>query len=137
MYTSETTIRVRYAETDQMNYVYYGNYSSYYEVGRVEAFRKLGLTYKSLEETGIGMPVVENHSFYHKPIVYDDLITIKVTIPELPTKRIKFEYKIFNQDEVLVHSGNSILVFINLSTGKTVKAPESMLEALAPFFDDK
>lgn len=136
MYTAETTIRVRYAETDQMNYVYYGNYSSYYEVGRVEAFRKLGLTYKSLEETGIGMPVVENHSYYHKPIIYDDLITIRVTIPQLPTKKIRFEYEIFNEDEVLVHSGNSTLVFINLSTGKTVNAPAPMLKMLTPFFND-
>ncbi|MEN8248546.1 MAG: thioesterase family protein [Bacteroidota bacterium] len=135
MYTAETTFRVRYSETDQMQYVYHGNYLSYYEIGRIEALRKLGLSYKALEASGIGMPVLESHSFYHKPGKYDDLITIKVTIPQLPMVKIKFEYELLNQDDELIHTGNSVLAFINLSTGKPVKAPASMLKALASFFD--
>lgn len=137
MYSSETTVRVRYSETDQMQYVYYGNYATYYEVGRVEVLRQLGMSYRNLEESGIMMPVLESHSYYHLPAKYDDLLTIKIAIPQLPLVKIKFEYEIFREDGKKIHSGDTTLAFIDMKTGKPRKAPDKMRELLAPFYNDK
>ena len=137
MYSAETTVRVRYSETDQMQYVYYGNYATYYEVGRVEMLRQLGMSYRSLEESGIMMPVLETHSYYHQPAKYDDLLTIKITIPQLPLVKIKFEYEIFREDGQKIHSGDTTLAFIDMKSGKPRKAPEKMREILAPFYNDQ
>jgi len=137
MYSSETTVRVRYSETDQMQYVYYGNYATYYEVGRVEVLRQLGMSYRSLEESGIMMPVLETHSFYHLPAKYDDLLTIKITIPQLPLVKIKFDYEIYNEAQLKIHSGSTTLAFIDMKTGKPRKAPDKMREILAPFYNDE
>lgn len=137
MYSSETKVRVRYSETDQMQYVYYGNYATYYEVGRVEILRQIGMSYKSLEDSGIMMPVLETHSFYHLPAKYDDLITIKITIPQLPLVKIKFEYELFLENGKKIHSGSTTLAFIDMKTGKPRRAPEEMIEILAPFYNDK
>jgi len=134
MYSSETTVRVRYAETDQMGYVYYGNYAMYYEVGRVESLRQLGLTYKALEEMGIMMPVLENHSRYKAPARYDELLTVKTTIKELPGVRITFYYEIFNEEKKLVNEGQTQLVFIDMKSNRPCKAPEEMVQVLSPFF---
>ena len=92
MYTSETSIRVRYGETDQMGYVYYGNYGMYYEVARVESLRQLGMSYREMEEMGVMMPVIENHTKFLAPALYDDLLTIVTTIREKPSVKIRFEY---------------------------------------------
>src|SRR5688572_29427719 len=121
MYVSETTIRVRYGETDQMGYVYYGNYAMYYEVGRVESLRQLGLTYKSLEEMGIMMPVLENHSRYKMPARYDELLTVRTTIKEMPGTRITFFYEICNEEKGLVNEGETQLVFIDMKTNRPRK----------------
>jgi acyl-CoA thioester hydrolase len=137
MYTAQTTIRVRYSETDQMHYVYYGNYAAYYEVARVEALRQLGLSYSDLEASGVIMPVLESHSYYHKPAKYDELLTIKVSIPQLPLVKIKFEYEIYAENGDKIHSGDTTLVFINMSNGKPTRAPSAMTNLLAPFFDEK
>lgn len=134
MYSSETTVRVRYAETDQMGYVYYGNYAMYYEVGRVESLRQLGLTYKALEEMGIMMPVLENHSRYKAPARYDELLTVKTTIKELPGVRITFYYELFNEEKKLVNEGQTQLVFIDMKSNRPCKAPEAMVQVLSPFF---
>ena len=137
MYSSETQVRVRYSETDQMQYVYYGNYATYYEVGRVEVLRQLGMSYRSLEESGIMMPVLETHSYYHLPAKYDDLLTIKITIPQLPLVKIKFEYVIYREDGKKIHSGDTTLAFIDMKSGKPRKAPDKMREILAPFYNDQ
>lgn len=137
MYSAETKVRVRYSETDQMQYVYYGNYASYYEVGRVEALRKLGMSYKDLEDSGIMMPVLESHSYFHKPAKYDELLTLKITIPQLPLVKIKFEYEIFAESGELIHSGDTTLAFVNMKSGKPTRMPESMGSLLAPFFDER
>ncbi|HET7179798.1 MAG TPA: thioesterase family protein, partial [Chryseosolibacter sp.] len=105
MYISETSIRVRYGETDQMGYVYYGNYAMYYEVARVESLRQLGLTYKEIEEMGVMMPVLENKSRDLAPARYDDLLRIVTTLREKPGVKIRFEYDIFNSDNTLIHQG--------------------------------
>ena len=134
MYKSETTIRVRYSETDQMQYVYYGNYASYYEVGRVDSLRQLGLTYKELEAMGIIMPVLENHSEFLVPALYDELIRIVVTIPEKPSVRIRFKYELFNEKGTLIHRGETLLAFVNQKTGRPCRPPEEFQRVLAPYF---
>jgi acyl-CoA thioester hydrolase len=134
MYVSETTIRVRYGETDQMGYVYYGFYAMYYEVGRVESLRQLGLTYKSLEEIGIIMPVLENHSTFLAPARYDDLLRVVTTLREKPGVKIRFEYEIFNEAQKLLHKGETLLVFIDRKTNKPCKPPKEMIDVLAPYF---
>ena len=134
MYTTETSIRVRYAETDQMQYVYYGNYAMYYEVARVESLRQLGLTYKELEAMGIIMPVLENHSFFIAPALYDELLKIVVTIPEKPTVRIRFHCEIFNEQQKLIHRGETLLAFVNQKTGRPCRPPEAFEKVLAPYF---
>ena len=127
--------RVRYADTDQMGYVYYGNYARFYEIGRVEALRSLGFLYREMEASGVQMPVYENVSKYHKPARYDDLLTVEVTIPELPRARIVFQYVIRNEAGELLNSGQTTLVFQRIGTGRLCGAPIALLERLEPFFN--
>ena len=134
MYTSLTHLRVRYSETDQMGYVYYGHYAAYYEVARVESLRQLGLTYKALEDMGIMMPVLENHSRYLAPALYDDQLKIETTIREKPGVRIRFEYAISNEAGHLIHRGETVLAFVNKSTGTPCRPPRVFMELLEPFF---
>ena len=134
MFESLTSIRVRYAETDRMGYVYYGNYASYYEVGRVEALRQLGLSYRELEDSGIMLPVAELTSRYKKPAYYDDLISVKTIIPEMPAARLKFEYFLYNAEGLLLNEGATTLVFVNISTMKPCGAPKHFLELISPYF---
>lgn len=138
MYTTESRLRVRYAETDQMGYVYYGNYATYYEISRTEAIRQLGLSYKELEEEeGVMLPVLENHSKYLQPARYDDLLRVVVCIPEKPKVRLTFTYKIYNQDEVLIHTGRTVLVFVDKVSGRPCRMPQRMEEKLDPYFTDE
>lgn len=134
MYTSETQVRVRYGETDQMGQVYYGNYSLYYEVARVESLRQLGMTYKALEESGVMLPVIENKSRYIASAKYDDLLTIKTTLREKPGVKIKFEYDIYNEAGKLIHQGETTLVFIDVKTRRPCRAPEDMMKLLSSYF---
>ncbi len=134
MFESQAKVRVRYAETDQMGYVYYGNYATYYEVGRVESLRNLGLSYKELEDMGVMMPVLEHKSKFIAPGKYDENLTIKVKIPEMPRVRIRFEYEVFNEKEQLINIGETTLVFVDMNSGKPCKMPEVMDKLLAPYF---
>ena len=134
MYQSETSVRVRYGETDQMAYVYYGVYAMYYEVARVESLRRLGVTYKELEASGVMMPVLENHSKFLAAARYDELLKIVTTIREKPTVRIKFEYEIFNEENKLIHQGETLLAFVDIKSGRPCRPPELMMTVLAPFF---
>jgi acyl-CoA thioester hydrolase len=134
MYISETTIRVRYAETDRMGYVYYGNYMQYYEVGRVEALRQLGTSYKEMEDNGIMLPVYSCTNKYIKPALYDDLLVIKTIIKELPTAKISFDYEIYNQKNELLNTATTVLVFINTATNKPCAAPKLFIEKLKKYF---
>ena len=134
MYISETSIRVRYGETDQMGFVYYGHYAMYYEVARVESLRQLGLTYREIEEMGVLMPVLENLSRYLAPARYDDLLRIVTTLREKPGVKIKFEYDIYNSQNALIHKGETILVFINRATNRPCRQPPAMEKVLERFF---
>ena len=135
MFEFTTSIRVCYADTDQMGFVYYGNYARYYEIGRVEALRSLGITYKDLEADGILMPVLENYSKYFKPALYDDLLQVKVMIREMPGTKIRFEYEIRNAEQVLIHTGHTVLVFISAETRKIISFPDSIKKAIERFFE--
>ena len=135
MYQSTVNIRVRYAETDQMGYVYYGNYATYYEVARVESLRNIGFNYKELEEEGIMLPVLENHSEFIQPGKYDDLLSINVSIKEKPGVRIAFHYDIYNGNETLIHRGVTKLAFVSVKTGKPCRPPDHLQELLKPYFE--
>jgi len=135
VFTSETQLRVRYAETDQMDYVYYGNYPQYFEVGRVEAIRQLGYTYKTMESMGVIMPVVELHIKYLRPAHYDDLLTIKTSLRELTTDhRIEFYQEVFNENKKLLTSGRVVLFFLKASTRERTAMPEELRKKLEPYF---
>ncbi len=133
MFVHETTVRVRYAETDQMGYVYYGNYPQYYEVGRVETMRALGMSYKRLESEGVMLPVSNLTIKYIKPAYYDDLLTIRTTISTIPNIKIDFSYEIFNEKGILLNIGTTTLVFVDIKTGKISKAPSAMIEELSKY----
>ena len=130
MITTTTTYRVRYADTDQMGVVYYGNYARFYEIGRSEMIRDLGYTYRELERTGVFMPVATVNAKYHKPIYYDECITIETTLKKIPQARMVFYHTIFNEEKELVHSAEVTLVFLNAETNRPVRVPEYMLKAL-------
>jgi len=135
MFTSTTQIRVRYGETDQMGYLYYGNYALYYEVGRAEAIRALGFTYRQLEEMGIMMPVVDLHVQYYRPATYDDLITVKTTLRELPDgPKIQFHSELYNEEGVFLNKGVTTLVFYDPKEKKKTNMPDELYSRLAPFF---
>ena len=117
-----------------MGYVYYGNYAAYYEVARVEALRALGMSYKELEDSGIMMPVLENHSYYHRPVRYDDMLNIEIKVPEMPSVRITFEYTFQTNAEQVVHSGKTVLAFMRADTKRPCRPPQAMLALLEPYF---
>ena len=134
MFVFEHKIRIRYAETDQMGYVYYGNYASFYEVARTEMLRQTGISYKELEDRGVMLPVIELHTRYFQPARYDDLITIRTTIRERPNVRIKFEYEIFNEQGDLLNSGMTQLVFVDMEKNKPCKAPQVFQDKMNVYF---
>ena len=109
MFEHSTKVRVRYGETDQMGYMYYGNYAEFYEVGRVEMLRSLGLTYSGMEESGIMMPVLEMNCKYLKPALYDEEITVRVIMNKMPGIKIHFRYELFNEKNELINTGETLL----------------------------
>ena len=137
MITNVTTTRIRYGETDRMGYAYYGNYLLYYEIGRTELIRQLGLTYKQLEDGGILLPVHSVNLRYLGPALYDDLITIKTIVKELPAASITFEHEILSGDGRLINTGSVKLVFVDAVSRKPIRAPESFLLRVTPFFDKR
>lgn len=135
MFEHTTKIRVRYGETDQMGYMYYGNYAEFYEVGRVEMLRSMGLTYAGMEASGIMMPVKEMSCKYIKPALYDEEIAIRVIIDKMPGVRIHFRYELFNEKSELIHTGETLLVFFNMQTNRPCLPSQDFLDRLKPFFD--
>ena len=134
MFIHETSLRVRYAETDQMGIVYYGNYSQYYEVGRVEAIRSLGISYKEIESNGILMPVTKMNIKYVLPAKYDDLLKIVTIVKEKPDKRISFRTEIYNMNEELINFGEVTLVFLETETKKVVDILSFLWDKMKVFF---
>lgn len=129
----ETTIRVRYGETDQMGYCYYGCYAQYFEVGRVEAMRYLGMTYKELEQKGIMLPVSEYDVKYVAPAFYDDELIVRTNITEIAGARIYFNYSLMNSEKKTISTANTTLVFVNRNSMRPIPAPEVFVELLIPY----
>lgn len=134
MLVSTTTRRVIYAETDKMGFLYYGNYPSYYEVGRVEALREMGTSYKALEDTGIQMPVRNLKCEYLAPAHYDELLTIRTIVDALPGVKMHFRYEIEKEDGTLINRGETDLVFTRIEDNRPVRPPRWFLEMFEPYF---
>jgi acyl-CoA thioester hydrolase len=133
MYSFETSIRVRYGETDAMGIVYYGTYPLYYETGRTEMMRHLGFTYRKMEEAGIIMPVISMSCRYFKPARYDDLLLVRTLVKKMPETRIVFDYEIINEKLQRVNEGQTTLVFVDRDKGRPVKIPQFLKDVLEPF----
>ena len=130
----QVQIRVRYSETDQMQVVYHGNYAQYFEIGRVEWLRNKGISYKWMEENGIMLPVVSLTMNYKKPARYDELLTLKTIFKRLSTVKIEFDYELYNEDEELLTTGNSILVFVDMKSGRPTAPPTYISELLKTLY---
>lgn len=136
MFETSFQIRVRYADTDQMNMVYHGNYVQYFEVGRTESIRHLGFTYKDMEAMGVIMPVVEWHAKFIRPAHYDDLLTIKTILKELPgDHRVEFLQEVYNEKGKLLTTGKAVLYFIDAKTKTKTNMPEQLRSKLVPYFE--
>lgn len=123
-------IRVRYSETDQMRVVYHGNYAQYFEMGRVEWLRNKGVSYKWMEENGIMLPVVSLTMKYKKPARYDEVLTLKTVLKNQSNVKIEFDYELYNEAGELLTIANSILVFVDMKSGRPMSPPEYILELL-------
>ena len=134
MFEFTSKIRVRYGETDQMGYMYYGNYAEFYEVGRVEMLRSLGMTYSAMEASGIMMPVLELKCKYLKPALYDEEISVKVIMDKMPGIKIHFRYELYNPANELINTGETLLAFINMKTNRPCFPSEEFINKLKPFF---
>lgn len=129
MYKQQTKLRVRYSETDKMGVVYHGNYIQYFEVGRVEYMRDIGVVYANMEKQGIGMPVVNIVINYKKPAVYDEEIVIETWIEKLPTSKIIFHNRAIDESGNTVCDAQVTLVFVN-SDFRPIKSPILVIDAL-------
>ena len=134
MLINYTKARVIYADTDNMKYVYYGNYAKYYEIGRTETIRSLGISYREMEERGVFMPVHSMNSRYLKPAYYDEMLTIKTVVNKLPEARMVFYHEILNSSDELIHTAEVTLIFLDGSRMKPIRAPGFLLELMQPYF---
>ncbi|PHN92471.1 thioesterase [Maribacter sp. 6B07] len=130
MRTNEISFRIRYSETDQMGVVYHGNYAQYLELARVEWLRLLGISYKSMEEGGIMLPVISLSIKYLKSAKYDDLVTVKVILTKKPAVRIEFDYEMTNEAGELLATANTVLVFMDMKRNRPTKCPQILLDKL-------
>ena len=128
--TSRTQYRILYADTDMMGVVYYGNYGRFFELGRTEMIREMGMPYIELEKAGIVMPVYSVESKYKNVLRYDELITIETTVKKLPVARMEFFHRIYNEDGGLAHEAKVVLVFLDMKSDRPVRAPERLTELL-------
>lgn len=124
------TIRVRYAETDPMKYVYYGNYAAYFELGRVELFRSIGISYDEIEKLGIWLPVSDYNIKYLKPALYDQKLEIHTYVKKIPGVRIEFEYEIYNEEKIKITEASTTLFFLNAETNKVIKCPDFLMKLI-------
>lgn len=132
-FKNQTKLRVRYGETDQMGYCYYGNYAQYFEVGRVEAMRSVGMSYREMEERGIMLPVSDFSVKYHAPAKYDDELIITTSITMVKGARLLFDYEIHNEKGDLVAKAHTTLVFVAVENMRPVKAPTDFIELLEKY----
>ncbi|WP_405206999.1 acyl-CoA thioesterase [Aquimarina sp. LLG6339-5] len=133
--SSETSFKVRYSETDQMGVVHHGNYAQYLELARIDWLSRLGVSYKSMEESGIMLPVFTLDFKFKKSAFFDDELTVKTFLKKIPTVRIVFDYKIYNQDEELLTIASSTLVFVDAETRKPILCPPYLLNIIEKEFN--
>ncbi len=135
MFTHETQVKVRYAETDQMGIVYHGNYAQYYEIARTECFEaSSGMTYASMEAEGVMLPILEFQAKYLKPALYNQVLTIKTIVKEIPTVRLIVEYEMYNEEKQLINIGKTTLVFVDKETRRPCHPPESFMKNVRQYF---
>jgi acyl-CoA thioester hydrolase len=126
----ETTLRIRYGETDQMGVVYHANYVNFFEIGRTEWLRGLGFSYKQMESIGVMLPVVGINIKYSKPVFYDEVITIRTSLVKLPSAKIEFKHEIVNEEGKVVVTGESALVFVKSETRRPIKCPDYLMDRI-------
>ncbi len=130
MLEQKTQVRIRYAETDQMGVVYHGNYAQFFEIGRTEWLRSFETTYKTVEENGIMLPVINLQCEFKKSAYYDDVLEIKTSLKKIPSVKIEFEHTISNQNNQIICTGKTVLVFIDTKTKKPTRCPDFILEKI-------
>ena len=130
MKTQNSFVKVRYAETDQMGVVYHGNYAQYLELARIEWLSHLGISYKEMEESGVMLPVYNLEISFKKSAVFDDELRVETSLRKIPTARIIFDYKIYNQDEKLLTIASTELVFIDMKSNRPIRCPSYILDKL-------
>jgi acyl-CoA thioester hydrolase len=135
MHSYSEKIRVRYGETDQMGYVYHGNYALYYEQARTEMMRQLGLSYAELERQGTMLPIRELNIKYYHPASYDELLTVTATVEQMPTVKMLIKYRTHNEAGLLLNEGTTTLVFVDAATRRPVHPPQIFLERVKEFFN--
>lgn len=124
-------IRVRYADTDQMKFVYYGKFFEYFEQGRSDLLRGIGLPYPRIEEMGLFLPVIEAHATYKRAARYDDLLNIVTLVRDMPIARVRLEYEVYKEGESeLLADGYTIHTFVNAATGRPTRAPAQFIETI-------
>ncbi len=133
MIKSSEYLRVRYSETDQMGFVYYGNYAQYLEIGRVVLMKKIGISYREMEEEGIAMPVRDLNITYRKAATYDDEIRVDCEVREMPESKMLFHYKVYREETILIEASTTLL-FMDIATKKLCKPPQFLLAKMKPFF---
>lgn len=136
MYCYESHIRVRYGETDRMGYLYYGHYPEYFEVARTDMIRSLGISYREMEDQGIILPVRSLHIEYRQPALYDEMLVVRSCLKSLPEVRLDIDYEVCNEHNILICSGNSVLVFVDAKTRKPRRAPALFLDSVREYFAD-
>ncbi|NRF38069.1 thioesterase family protein [Pedobacter foliorum] len=135
MFVHESTVKVRYVETDQMGVVHHSNYAQYYELARTECFEACsGITYESMEADGVMLPILEFQSKFLKPAFYNQTLTIKSIVNELPTVRLTVDYEIYNDNKELINTGKTTLVFVNKETRRPCQPPESFMKNVRSYF---
>lgn len=137
MLVHDTKLRVYYEDTDKMGVVYYGNYPRYYEIGRTELIRSLGISYKEMENSGILLPASSLRINYIKSAYYDDLLTVRTIIEKIPMVKFHLRTEIYNEKGELINEGETVLAFFDGKTGKPCRAPKEFIDRLKPFFKKK
>lgn len=135
MFVHESKLKVRYVETDQMGIVHHSNYAQYYELARTECFEACsGMTYATMEAEGVMLPILELQSRYLKPAYYNEVLTIKSIVTELPSVRLKVDYEIYNEANELINTGSTTLVFVNKQSRRPCQPPENFMKNVRQYF---
>jgi len=137
MITAENSIQIRYDEVDKMGYVYHGNYAKYYHISRTEMMRGIGLSDKDLEKFNIIMPIIELNVKYLKPVYYDDIISIRTSLRQLPDTRMRFDHEVRNANNELINTANSTVVFVDIVNRLPIRAPQFFVDKLKSYFEDE